>query len=266
MGKNRNRYGQSILVIIMLTAALSTAYESSVTMRNVVALSVVHAILDPNLGYLDRQGAFTKAAAQSDTSPWLSAIAETERRDLEVSKKFLESYEVYKHLEPGRQLMVNPVFSHDLDGWIEYFSDWHVTDISTLTYSGPAVVFDREGGGHSALSQVHRLVPGLCYLFSVTGMTRRQSGPPTLWLYWETYDERGRPQGHVLQKGHDNEPWQHFLGVFCLPSSGQVAQTINIAPLNIYGDVTAYVGSARLYELRPTDIKTMAGPGVVIDD
>lgn len=234
------QFWAGFLLVVLLGGRL---WQQGVLQRNLAFLLVYEATTRHGLNYYTRQ-TWLEQANKLASDPQMNRMSTLEQQDRTQSLQFLQSDELYAHLFPGRQLLVNPDFENGVLGWIEYHSDWQVV----AGEEGKTAVFSRSGDGHSTLSQLVELQSGTCYLFSATGKTERTDNTATIWLYWETY-ENGRPQGHTLLKGHDNKAWEHLFGVFCLPHGTERIVKVNVAPVNLYGNVTATVGSIRLYEL-----------------
>lgn len=172
-----------------------------------------------------------------------------EKDALIQAAEYLETEQKYSNYVPGKQLLSNPEFEYGEIGWIEYSSAWKLQANSMLDKNETILVYSRTGDGHGSLNQLLVLRAGECYLLSVVGAVDRHDEVPTFWLYWETY-ETGRPVGNSLISSPGNQPWQRRDGVFCLSPSDEPLQKVIVAPVNLYGNATAYLDSARLYELR----------------
>ena len=221
--------------------------------RNWANYLFVHAVAHPRIDYDTRLEFFDKANAiynnlklNQDTRIFAPSV---EKERLLAVKEFLVQQSEFVYLVPGRQMLDNPDFINGMDDWIQYNSNWQTEELNIIGRRGNTAVFSRQGDGHSSLSQQLLLMPGHCYLFSVVGKTKRHDDIRTLWLYWDTYNDEGKPQGNMIIHGHDNKDWTTLYGVFCLDESDKDRELINIAPVNIYGDVTSYIDSVRLYEL-----------------
>lgn len=234
-----------LLLLFGRKAALSRSFQI-----NYAALLTNRAIQLPHLDFQARLMALD-TVAQKLPDKW-SAFANQESIQLMAAATFLHQSSDYADKEPGPQLLNNPDFNHDLAGWVQYNSHWHRSATNQPPNDETTVAFAQNGEGHSSLSQTLQLENDACYLFSVTASVERRDDIPTYWFYLETYDETGKPNGQSLERFSGSQNWAHRFAPFCLPGSSGTTTKVTVAPVNLYGDATVYLGAVRLYRLLPS--------------
>jgi len=221
--------------------------------KNIAVIVMNHALSDSNLAYEERQSSLANAQLWADKAgldgQHLFDQIETEKRELQIAYDYLIENEELSTFIPGRQLLVNPNFDNGVAGWIEYRSTWESVDMQVPDDPNSVVMFSRSGSGHGSLSQPVNLTTNTCYFFNVSGSAERNDEISTFWLYWERFEEDTR-QGQNLISEKNDQIWKQRMGTFCLPSTDKSIEKIVISPVNVYGDVTVYLGKARLYELQ----------------
>lgn len=228
--------------------------NDSALLHNATSLALVQAITNPSLNYEIRVIFFKQVIQWSRSVPdeWgkeFSNVAEQEKENILLARKYLNSTEEFKHLEPGRQLLINPEFDFGIEGWIQYKSFSSVSYEEKKDQRDAVIETTRTGDGHDALVQILYLKPTKCYLFLVEGLTIRRDDTPNYWLYLESYKNGLIPTGQSLIRNQGTQSRQQYADVFCVPESNNKLEKIGIAPFNAYGNVTISLNSARLYEL-----------------
>lgn len=240
---------------VLLLLFISLLFLSGPSLiANIALIHMNQAIAAPGLTYTERQHKLAQATAWANLSGvrgiMLANQIDIERQELQFAHGYLRGYDQFSQFEPGRQLLFNTTFENRAAGWIQYRSEWQKTEVELPEYTGAALVFSRQGPGHGSLSQIVQLQAGACYLFKVIGAAQRYDETRTFWLYWERF-ENGQRQGHNLQSESGEQMWAQRQGVFCLPAGDAQLEEVVVAPVSVYGDVTVYLKTARLYELQP---------------
>lgn len=230
-----------LLFIGMLLVARTAPRWPALLAQNKTAVAINRAIAHPNLPLTHRTQLLDHPSAALELAHLQQAAA------------YLQQHSLYHNFEPGPQLLYNPDFMHDLTGWTQYNAAWQTAP--TAVANDPHVLtYGRQGEGHGSLSQTLALHHGRCYLFMLTGAVDRQDSTPTLWFYLESYDAHNQPHGQTLQRADGSQPWQTRFAPFCLTDNQLNPDKITVAPVNLYGDATVQLGSARLYQLNPKAI------------
>lgn len=243
--------GLLLIFLLALTTQLKGVYTER-AVHNLTAVQVNRSLAHPYLPAEKRLQAL--ASVFQKTKPednHLVAVAALEYAHLQAAIAFLQQLNDYNVFEPGMQLLHNPDFTNSLAGWVEYNSRWQIFSPNLPTDDLTMVTYSRAGEGHASLSQTLQLESGACYLFSLTGSVERRDNTPTYWFYLETYDDAGKPTGQSLERKTGSQDWAQLFAPFCLPGAPGTTTKITVAPVNLYGDATVHLGSARLYQLLP---------------
>lgn len=244
-------YGVSFLLVVTILFLLRTDLMFKLMAMNIGAVYGNKAIGDGRLSLLNREENYEISAkwfaqfgaAASVLPPQVS----TERVAFLDAVSFLNNSEFF-YLQVGEQLLVNPEFYQGPLGWIQYNSDWVMTEFEGIPSDSDVIMYDRSGAGHSTISQILNLASGHCYLLTSLGSVLRDDEISSFWHYWETYDAVGRPEGNYVSAELSNQKWMQRYGVFCLPFSS-FDQKVTISPINVYGDAKVFLGNTRLYKL-----------------
>ena len=237
--------------IIGLLAVLQLQSIIDTISTNIIAIWVNRGLGSPSLDYMSRLKLLKQAAQIPKIArQTMSTQAEVEYKEYIIAAEYLKKDENYSRFTPSIQLLSNPNFIDGANGWIQYNSTWKYFAEGTLQNHDSVIFYNRQGEGHASISQILQLLPDRCYLFSIVSFAERQDDIPTFWLYWET-NEMNERQGHSLIKGIGDQSWQRRIGVFCLaPASENERVQVVIAPVNMYGNVSVYLESTRLYLLQ----------------
>lgn len=231
-----------LIALLLLPRLYQTAVSRVLSNHTAVALN--RAIAHPHLSHPQRQQLLQQAAI----NPVWQHTAVAEQAHRQQAATYLQTSTDYQLFELGRQLLYNPDFMHELTGWVSYRATWQ----TAVAPNDPHIVqYSRQGDGHGSLSQPLSLSHGRCYLFMLTGAVQRHDTTPTLWFYLETYDAHNQPTGQALARTVGSQPWQTQFAPFCLTDASHPTDKMTVAPVNLYGDATVQLGSARLYELLP---------------
>ncbi|MBK8905698.1 MAG: hypothetical protein IPM53_31235 [Anaerolineaceae bacterium] len=239
-------------VLLVLTWVIFTQVFNSNIRRNIDVLHLNRSLGDPRLD-LEKRIDILKILADSTSFPQ-KLVAAQEVEAYQKAVTHLQQEGMHLSYSPGIQLLYNPEFDPGFQHWIQYNSSWSLST-EPVGDGRSMAVYSRTGAGQSSLSQSLSLTTGECYLFTVQAAVVREDSIPTYWLYWETYSEDNIPTGKSILSTVGSQPWTTYADIFCLPQTSNAVERVTLAPVNLYGDATVYIGSARLYLLNSAEIE-----------
>ncbi|MCB8980443.1 MAG: hypothetical protein H6657_23780 [Ardenticatenaceae bacterium] len=234
-------------IIAIICYAIFSQTVSLNAIHNINAVTFNRGLGDPRLGLEERLAMLT-ALTDSSIGATQKVIAAQEVAAYQEAVTHLQQKNLHLVYEVGTQLLYNPEFNLGLNNWIQHNSSWQLSSTTQVSDSFVAE-HSRGGEGHSSLSQTLALTTGRCYLFVTQAAVTRADSIPSYWLYWETYSPDNSPMGNSLLSNIGTQPWTTYADVFCLPQANNEKERVTVAPVNLYGNATAYVGSVRLYLL-----------------